>query len=113
MDFVGVGEAIAGILVGGGAVFMTMRKKLSADSVDMARNQLEIDMMRELKAQAREARQEAKTAERERVEAILQVESLKAQISTLTQQIQMLRDEISSVKERGGFCDACPNKKHN
>lgn len=102
MDFTGIGEAIAGLVVGGGAVLMAMRKKLSADNVDVARNQLEIDMMQELKKQAQEARQEAKDAERGRVEAMLQVEALKGQVQMLTLQIQALRDEIAGLKHNTG-----------
>ena len=102
MDFSGVGEAVVGVLVGGGTVLMALRKKLSADSVDVARNQLEIDMMQELKTQAREARQEAKEAERGRVEAMLQVEALKGQVQMLTQQIAALREEIAGLKQGEG-----------
>lgn len=102
MDFSGVGEAVVGVLVGGGTMLMALRKKLSADSVDVARNQLEIDMMQELKAQAREARREAKEAERSRVEAMLQVEALKGQVQMLTQQITALREEIAGLKQGGG-----------
>ena len=104
MDFLGIGEAVAGVLVGGSAVLMAMRKKLSADNVDVARNQLEIDMMQELKKQAQEARQEVKDAEQGRVEAMLQVEALKGQVQMLTQQILALREEIAGLKQNTGGC---------
>ena len=111
MDFSGVGEAVVGVLVGGGTVLMAMRKKLSADNVDVARNQLEIDMMQELKTQALEARQEAKDAERGRVEAMLQVEALKGQVQMLTQQILALREEIVGLKQNTGGCShGCTHK---
>lgn len=97
-DFNDIGQAVAGLLVGGGTVLMMLRKKLSADNVDVARNQLEIDMMQELKAQAQEARQEAREAERGRVEAMIQVEALKAQVQMLTHEIQMLREELHRLK---------------
>lgn len=98
IDFNGLGEAVVGLVVGGGSVLMVLRKKFSADSVDVTRNQLEIDMMQELKIQAQEARQEAKEAERGRVEAMLQVEALKGQLQMLTQQILALREEIGRLQ---------------
>lgn len=97
-----IGQALAGLLVGGGTVLMMLRKKLSADNVDVARNQLEIDMMQELKAQAQEARQEAREAERGRVEAMIQVEALKAQVQMLTHEIQMVREELRRLQPNAG-----------
>ena len=105
IDFTGLGEAIVGVLIGGGSTLMLLRKKFSSDSVDVKRNQLEIDMMHELKTQAQEARAEAKEAERGRVEAMLQVEALKGQVQMLTQQIQLMREELSRLKPELGASD--------
>lgn len=91
-------SGLVGVALGITGAWQYFRRSFSADSVAMARNEAEVNILNILQEQARVAQDRAYKAEHERTEALIEVGKLQGQLTILSDRMTTMQAELVATK---------------
>lgn len=93
-----IGTLISGVVATASGILFA-RKRLSKDSVDIAKDKAELDILTHLKSQRDEALEAKKTLQAEAMQADIDKRSAIARALQLEQELNQLRQKVSLLKQ--------------